>query len=330
MGRPIWSTVYAAPSNETFTKTPRTWDPTNPFDPDSDAFFTDAEVEIPVAEAPLIMEPDSQSYSSWGSVERLDSLEGLIATQRWELLNIMLQQRRAEALVSIRAARAAIDNQRQAEQTETHSTPQSSAPSSNTSAHLSVAPTSSLPSSRSVSGLSESRLVQVEVESDDDSTIEVPMQFAPSGNRRPRESSSVFGHRQDASNRQSDHAARRLELNMRQAENSELALMRERRRTRLRELAQMLQSENERSDDRLDSLSLRQRRELLYSRLASLRSGLASIPTPTTSELSPELEASETQRSMAIARSVLQERRHREMEPRNHIHLADLGLPVRP
>ncbi|KAJ3988711.1 hypothetical protein F5890DRAFT_1490654 [Lentinula detonsa] len=330
MGRPLWSTVYAAPSNETLTKTPRTWDPTNPFDPDSDAFFTEAEVERPVAEAQLMTEPDSQSYSSRGSVERLDSLEGLIATQRWELLNIMLQQRRAEALVSIRTARAAIDNQRQAEQTEPHSTPQPSAPSSNTLAQPSVASTPGLPSARPVLGLSESRPVQVEVDSDDDSNIEVPMQFAPSGNRRPRESSSVLIDRQNASNRQYGHAARRVDVNMRQAENSELALMRERRRTRLRELAQMLHSVHEGPDERLDSLSLRERRGLLYSRLASLRSGLASIPTPTTSELSPELEASETQRSMAIARSVLRAQRHPEMEPRNHIHLVDLGLPDRP
>ncbi|KAJ3848442.1 hypothetical protein EV368DRAFT_86620 [Lentinula lateritia] len=345
MGRPLWSTVYKSRSTETPTKHPGKWSSTNNFDPDSDAFFFGAELEVPIADAPIMIEPDttpsSFDWTAASSVERLNSLAELVAERRRELLDVMVRRRRIEALDSIRRAREAIATQRQTQRGESlPGARESSTSSGNPSA---VIPSAGYSSGTPLSPLGESRLAELQNEPEsDEEFIEVPMRFGPPVNRRSQESSLSSNHR-NTSRRLSDHAARQAFINSLREENREVALEIERRRNRLREQAQNQRLEDEGSSvdsTRISSLSLsRQRRETLYSRLSSapgqpgLRSRVLSTPPHTTTSASEQAAASleleteaEIRRSMAIAQSVFRRQRHREMEARNRIPVADFGL----
>ncbi|KAJ4475017.1 hypothetical protein J3R30DRAFT_3706865 [Lentinula aciculospora] len=340
MGRPLWSTIYDTPSTEPPPKSPGTWDPSCPFDPDSDAFFANAVVEIPLAEAPPAPELNIQPSFDWpaaSSVERLNSLAELVAERRRELLDIMVRRRRSEALDSIRRAREAMVR-RQSEREASQSISRVTAVSSIPAAHPSTASLQLGSSDRPVSPPSESRLAELQTEMDtdsDESIVEVPMQFAPPDSRRSREPSLSID-RQNPSSRHPDYATRQTIINTLRTENRDVVFEIERRRTRLREQAQGLDDEESNvNNDRVSSLSLsRQRRESLYSRLLSAsgqqgpRSRVSSTPTPTATSSSsteqmqvaaaPEIETQdEIRRSMAIAYSVFRTRRQREIEARD-------------
>ncbi|KAJ3767328.1 hypothetical protein FB446DRAFT_755227 [Lentinula raphanica] len=301
MGRPLWSTVHAASTETHNTKAPRTWDPNDPFDPDSDAFFADAEVEIPVAEAPATAELDVQSYLSrtvTNSVEHSNSREGVSAQRRMELLTIMLQQRRSEVLETIRRAREMTDNQEQAERTGIRSS-QQAATSSSTSASPYVASGSSLSSDGPVSR--RSRLLETGVHDDVDPTPESPMQFALPDHRRSRDTSSGSSSRQNASRGRTDHTVYDTDANgnTRRAEDREVELAREQRRMRLRELVRMAQSEEAAYERRVSSSS-RQRRESVFFRLAALR---ARYSVPVSSGPSRPPTEEETRGSTSVLRA---------------------------
>ncbi|KAJ3836006.1 hypothetical protein F5878DRAFT_626366 [Lentinula raphanica] len=302
MGRPLWSTVHAASTETHNTKAPRTWDPNDPFDPDSDAFFADAEVEIPVAEAPATTtELDVQSYLSrtvTNSVEHSDSREGVSPQHRIELLTIMLQQRRTEVLETIRRAREMTDNQEQAERTGIRSSQQTATPSI-TSAPPYVASGSSLSSGGPVSR--RSRLLETGVHDDVDPTPESPMQFALPDHRRSRVTSSGSSSRQNASRGRIDHTVYDTDTNgnTRRAEDREVELAREQRRMRLRELVRMAQSEEAAYERRVSSSS-RQRRESVFFRLAALR---ARYSVPVSSGPSRPPTEEETRGSTSVLRA---------------------------
>lgn len=321
MGRPLWSTVYNTSVQESVTKGPGKWNPNDPFDPDSDAFFANAEFEVPIAEA-TSTELNALSAFDWDSRGSAD--------RRRDMLDGMARRRRAEALDSIRRARAVIDSRRQVLRDE-NSAPSAHASSSTTALSISNAPAPTASSGRPISPLGS------ETESDDDLFI---MQFADPESliRPPRTSSSTeraTSYRNHAANLEPSEIRDRIRAVQDRVQGSRrrlvdiLRLDRERVRQLDRELRNVdrnrqAQRREEGSSQSSGRPLSRQRRDLLHSTLRSRTSAPESSTTTVGSAGTPEagptsdFEAEEEiRRSVEIARSVFRRQRLREIEARN-------------
>jgi len=314
MGRPLWSTVYNTSVQESVIKSPGKWNPNDPFDPDSDAFFANAEFEVPIAAA-TPAELSALSAFDWDSRGSAD--------RRRDMLDGMARRRRAEALDSIRRARAVIDSRRQVLRDE-NSAPAAHNSSSTTTA-LPNAPAPTASSGGPISPLSS------ETESDDDLFI---MQFAdPESLIRPPRTSSSFterttSYRNHAANLEPSEIRDRIRAVQDRVQGNRrrlvdlLRLDRERVRQLDRELRNVdrngqTQRREEGSSQSSSRPSSRQRRDLLYSALRSRTSAPESSSTPEV-EPTSEFEAEEEiRRSVEIARSVFRRQRLREIEARN-------------
>lgn len=322
MGRPLWSTVYSTSVQESVTKGPGKWNPNDPFDPDSDAFFANAEFEVPIAEA-TPAELSALSTFDWDSRGSAD--------RRRDMLDGMARRRRAEALDSIRRARAVIDSRRQVLRDE-NSAPSAHGSSSTTALSISNDPAPTAASGRPISPLGS------ETESDDDLFI---MQFAdPESLIRPPRTSTSFieratSYRNNAANLEPSEIRDRIRAVQDRVQGSRrrlvdiLRLDRERVRQLDRELRNV--DRNRQAQRREEGLSQsssrpssRQRRDPLHSTLRSR----TSAPESSTTTVGPAgtLEAGSTsdfeaeeeiRRSVEIARSVFRRQRLREIEARN-------------
>ncbi|KAF9073213.1 hypothetical protein BDP27DRAFT_1319054 [Rhodocollybia butyracea] len=171
MGRPLWSTVYRSPNVETISECPAKWNPNNPFDPDADAFFVNAENEVPITDASTTRLGNLSPFdwTTTSSVERLNSLSDMASERRRELLDVIARRRRSEA---IRRAREEIERRRHFESRRVGGRGEEA------SAQPSTAPAAgfTLSSDRPISPLTPDQLAELQTEPDSDDDI--VMRFA--------------------------------------------------------------------------------------------------------------------------------------------------------